>query len=90
MCFVKLMIDNKESGIFHPQNREYVSSVNLVDTIAKLEHHKIWFTKLFNPIIKLFCKQVKINKVFGNLTIDKELSKYKQEYNVYSFIESIK
>lgn len=87
--FVKLMIDNEETGIFLPQNKEYVSSYDLVKKISKIHNHKIIFIGLFNPIIKLFNKQTYINKVFGNLTIDKNLSIYKQNYNKYSFNESI-
>ena len=87
--FIRLMIDNEESGIYLPQNREYVSSVEMIKEIAKIHNHKIWFTGIFNPFIKLFNKQTYINKVFGNLTIDKELSKYKEDYNKYSFKESI-
>ena len=87
--FIRLMIDNEESGIYLPQNREYVSSVEMIKEIVKIHNHKIWFTGIFNPFIKLFNKQTYINKVFGNLTIDKELSKYKEDYNRYSFEESI-
>lgn len=87
--FVKLMIDNEETGTFLPQNNEYVSSYDLVKEISKIHNHNIIFIGLFNPIIKLFNKQTYVNKVFGNLTIDKSLSTYKQDYNKYSFEESI-
>ncbi|MFQ7302007.1 MAG: NAD-dependent epimerase/dehydratase family protein [Beduini sp.] len=90
MEFVKLMIDNEERGIFLPQNEEYVSSYELIRIISKMNNHKIWFTGLFNPLIRLFNKQVYINKVFGNLMIDKELSRYKDNYNVYTLEESIR
>ncbi len=88
--FVKMMIDNEEHGIFLPQNNEYVSSYGLIKEIATLNNHKICFTGIFNPVIKLFNKQAYINKVFGNLTIDKTLSKYKEDYCKYSFEESVK
>lgn len=90
MEFIKLMIDNKESGVFLPQNDEYISSKELIQEIAKIHHHKIWFTGIFNPIIKLFHKQTYVNKVFGNFMIDKELSKYNKKYNKYLLQESIK
>lgn len=89
MEFIKLMIDNEESGIFLPQNEEYVSSVDLIKEIAKLNNHRILFIGLFNPIIKLLNKQTYINKVFGNMTIDKELSQYKENYNNFSLLQSI-
>lgn len=90
MEFIKLMIDNAETGIFLPQNDEYVSSVDLVSQIAKLYNHKIFYTGLFNPILKLLHKQTYVNKVFGNLTIDKQLSKYRLNYCYYSLIDSIR
>lgn len=89
MEFIKQMIDNEERGIFLPQNSEYVSSYELIKEIAKINNHRIWFTGIFNPFIKMFNKQVYVNKVFGNLMIDKELSKYKNDYNIYSLKQSI-
>ena len=89
MEFIKLMIDNEESGIFLPQNNEYISTKELIKKIAKVHHHKIWFVGIFNPLIRLFYKHVYINKVFGNLTIAKELLNYQENYNKYSLDESI-
>lgn len=88
--FIKLMIDNEERGIFLPQNKEYVSSVELVKEISKINNHKILFIGLFNPLLRLFNKQVYVNKVFGNLTIDKKLSSYKEDYCKYTFEKSIR
>lgn len=87
--FVRLMIENEEEGIFLPQNDEYSCTADLVRTIATIHHHKIWFTKLFNPIIKLMKKETHINKMFGNLIIDKNISKYKNIYNIYSLNDAI-
>lgn len=90
MEFIKLMIDNEERGIFLPQNEDYVSSYELIKIISQINNHKIWFIGLFNPFIRLFNKQVYINKVFGNLTIDKELSRYKDNYDIYTLDESVR
>lgn len=87
--FVKLMIDNEESGIFLPQNSEYVCTVDLIKEIAKIHQHKILFISIFNPLIRLFNKQVYVNKVFGNLVIDKELSIYKVNYCLFTNEKSI-
>ncbi|MEG0958266.1 MAG: NAD-dependent epimerase/dehydratase family protein [Erysipelotrichaceae bacterium] len=87
--FIKLIIDNEESGIFLPQNKDYVCSSELVQLIATISNHKIYFVKLFNPFIKALSNKTVINKVFGNFVIDKKLSKYKMDYNKYSFEESI-
>lgn len=90
MEFIKQMIDNEENGLFLPQNKEYVASKELVKAIANIHNHHILFVGLFNPLLKLFNKQIYVNKVFGNFTIDKELSRYKNTYCRYSFLDSVK
>lgn len=90
MEFIRLMIDNNETGIFLPQNEEYVSSRELVQEIARIHNHKIWFTGIFNPLLRLLSKQKYINKVFGNLTIDNGLSKYKNKYCIHLLKDSVK
>lgn len=88
--FIKLMIDNEEHGVFLPQNKEYVCSSELIRYIAKLTDHKILFVSVFNPFIKLLERNTYVNKVFGNMTIAKDLSMYKDDYNKYGFEESIR
>ncbi len=88
--FIRLMIENKESGVFLPQNEEYVSSKELVRLVSSISEHKVFFTGVFNPLLKLMSKNTYVNKVFGNLMIDKGLSQYKQKYCRYSFEESIR
>ena len=88
--FIKLMIDNEEQGVFLPQNEEYVCSSELIKYIAELSGHKIIFIGIFNPFIKLLGKNSYVNKVFGNMTIDKSLSEYKQKYNRFSFKKSVR
>jgi len=88
--FVRLMIENEEDGLFFPQNKEYVNTKNLVKEIANVYNHKIIFTKMFNKILFLMSKKVElINKVFGDLVYKKEMSKYKEDYWVRDFKESI-
>src|SRR5699024_9778086 len=52
--FIKLAIDNKERGLFFPQNEEYVQTSKMVKNIAEVYGKKVWITTLFNPIVKLF------------------------------------
>lgn len=87
--FVRLMIENEEDGVFLPQNDEYTCTSEMVKEIASVYHHKILFTRLFNPIIRLMKKETHINKMFGNLTISKELSSYSQPYCLYTLKESL-
>lgn len=88
--FLKEIIDLELNGLFFPQNSAYVETRNLVKTIALINNHNIFFTKLFNPIIRKCKKNIFINKIFGDLVIDQELSTYSFKYNVYNFEDSIK
>lgn len=86
--FVKLLINDCNSGLFFPQNEEYVSSSKMIKLIADAHGKKIIITKLFNPLIKLLKNSV-INKVFGDLIYEKSLSLY-GKYEIVPFDISIK
>lgn len=88
--FVRLMIENEETGTFWPQNGEYSNTSDLVAMIAAAHGKKIYLTKLFNwalPVARLATGLV--DKAFGNLSYDKSLSEYKTEYQLVSLEESI-
>lgn len=68
--FVKVLVDNDYSGIFFPQNKEYVSTSDMVKEIAKANDKDIKLIKTFNPFIRLFGNINVIKKVFGNLYYD--------------------
>ena len=88
--FVRLMIDNEESGIFHPANAETSNTSEMVKMIAEAHGKKkalmgglTWLLKLLSHFTGL------VNKAFGNLTYAEELTEYKENYRVYSLAESI-
>lgn len=88
--FVYLMIKNEETGIFWPQNSEYSNTSELVKMIATVNGKNIvllnglqWFLKLLSHCTSL------VNKAFGNLTYDLEISEYKEEYRVANNINEI-
>ena len=89
--FVRHIIDNEESGLFFPQNKEYVKTSEMVRVIAETHGRKIRLTKYFNPILKVMAKKVGlINKVFGNLAYEKSMSYYdKANYQIRNFRETI-
>ena len=88
--FIKVMIDYEETGLYFPQNKEYVKTSGLVKTIAEVHGKKIWMTKLFNPVIRLIFGVGIVNKVFGNLVFEKSMSDYdKSNYRIRDFRESI-
>ncbi len=93
--FIKLMIDNEESGVFFPQNSEYTNTSEMVKMIADVNNHKIFMVPGFNWAVKLMQKMPgKIgklsNKAFGDLVYDMSMSEYKDNYRVNTLKESIK
>lgn len=93
--FISLMILNEESGIFFPQNREYVRTSEMVFHIARAHQKRIHLTKAFNPVLTLMGKiggkpGGLVNKAFGNMVYEKSLSSYKEEYLLYELAESIR
>ncbi len=89
--FIRLLIDNRESGLFFPQNKEYVNTSELVRLITKENSKNIYFSRILTYGINLFGKRVSVlNKVFGNLVYDLDLSSYKDfGYYVVDFEKSI-
>lgn len=88
--FLRLMIENQEQGIFWPQNGEYSNTTGLVRLIARAHGKTIltipglgWALKLLSPFTGL------VNKAFGSLCYDMELSRYREDYRRYSLEESI-
>ena len=89
--FVKLMIDNNESGIFYPQNAEYVVTSEMVQVIAQAHGKKIRLVKGTTVPLKAMSHVTGlVNKAFGNLSYDMSMSEYKENYRKFSFEESIR
>ena len=88
--FIKIMIVYEETGLYFPQNREYVKTSELVKTIAEVHGKKIIMTKVFNPVLRMMFGIGIVNKVFGNLVYEKSMSDYdKANYRIRTFKESI-
>ena len=88
--FIKLMIDNNEDGVFFPQNAEYTNTSELVKLISQVHDKHLLLVKGFSWALKIMSKFTGlVNKAFGNLTYDMELSEYKCNYRKYSLKESI-
>lgn len=88
--FIRLIIENEESGLFFPQNDEYVKTSEMVKLIAEVHGKNIRLTKLINPILGMLgLKYNLINKVFGNLVYEQNISDYKHNYKIRGLQESI-
>lgn len=51
--FIKRCIDNPQSGVFFPQNMEYVTTCEMVSRIASLHGKQMRTLSLFNWLIKI-------------------------------------
>lgn len=75
--FVEHVIDKNSGGLFFPQDREYVNTIDLAKSIARKENKKVYFSWVFGIavfIARPFVKKLK--KAFGCLTYDVSLSQY--------------
>lgn len=88
--FIRLLIEDEAEGIFCPQNKEYVNTSEMVNCIAHangrgilLIHGFTWAIRLLRPITGI------VDKAFGSLCYDYELSRYSKDYCVKDFQESI-
>lgn len=88
--FIRHLINNEEKGLFFPQNKEYVKTSEMVKIISEVHGKKVRLVKLFNPLLHLMRHRMGIvNKVFGDLIYDRELSEYKVDYCNKNLYESI-
>lgn len=87
---IYLLIIKQKSGIFHPQNRDYVQVSNLVYIIAQVSGKRLITFKILNHLIRLLKSEKFVNKIFGNLIYDSSLSKIDfGEYQIYNFLKTI-
>lgn len=89
--FVRLLIEDEAEGIFCPQNREYVNTSEMVRSIASANgrhililHGVSWMLKLLRPLTD------KVDKAFGSLCYDFDLSAYPKDYCKKNLEDSIR
>lgn len=88
--FVRLMIENEESGIFWPQNAEYSNTSEMVRMIGKVHGKRVRLVKGFGWIMRLASHLTGlVNKAFGSMCYEKNISVYKQQYRKFSLVQSI-
>lgn len=93
--FVKRMIDNEETGVFFPQNEQYINTSDLVQMIAMVKGHRLVMVPATGWIIRLMKKipgkiGILTGKAFGDSVYDMQMSEYKEEYRVCDWKESVR
>lgn len=76
------VINEEIGGIIYPQNNEYSSTTEIVKIINDKTSRKVFFTKFFNPFIKILLPFKTINKLFGDLYYSEELINVKRFVSV--------
>ncbi len=89
---VHLIIENKQGGIYYPQQPEYIETSKIVKDLSDAFGKSMWITSIFNPVLKLLSKKISfIRKAFGNLTYDMSISDhFDWKYIVVDYKESIR
>ena len=93
--FVKRMIDNEETGVFFPQNEQYINTSDLVQMIAVVKGHRLVMVPATGWIIRLMKKipgkiGTLTGKAFGDSVYDMQMSEYREEYRVCDWKESVR
>lgn len=89
--FVRLMVENEENGTFWPQNAEYSNTSEMVKMIAEAHGKRIRLVKGFGWLLKILGHiSGKVNKAFGNLTYEADISVYRNRYACVTLAESIR
>lgn len=71
--YIRKLIEENASGIYFPQNTEYVCTSKMVEEIAKQNGRSIKLTKILNPLLKFMSGKIGvIDKVFGSLRYEKD------------------
>lgn len=87
--FVKLCIDQKEDGLYFPQNREYVQTIDIAKTVASSINKKIYFSRLLGFILKMCMPFLtKAQKGFGTL-VYQDTEDFDYKYCVMNNSQSI-
>lgn len=73
--FVQNLLESGEGGLYFPQNREYVGTNALMTEVARNHGKRICLLPGFGWLLKLLeGKVMLVEKVFGSLTYDQQMS----------------
>jgi UDP-glucose 4-epimerase len=88
--FVRMVIDDEAEGVYCPQNKEYTNTSDMVNLIAHANGKGILMIHGFAWALKILSRFTGIvDKAFGSLCYDFELSRYPKDYCVKTLEESI-
>ena len=87
--FLKLCIDEGESGLFFPQNREYMQTSDMARTIAQALGKRVWFSRLAGLAVRLTIPFLSLTKkAFGSL-IYRDTERHDYRYCIRDTADSV-
>jgi len=90
-AFIRRLVESGQGGCYFPQNREYVSTDELVRQIALAHGKDLWQPIGFGWLINLLAKHINaLSKVFGSLTYDRGMSRAFSQEDELSFAQTIR
>ena len=89
--FVEQIILREMRGIFHPQNKEFADTVEIVEIFAKQNKHRLHVWKWMNFFVYIGSPFFRsINKMFADFYYLHEMSDYGFDYQIISQKDSFK
>lgn len=87
---IKIAVEKELRGILYPQNKEIVSTSELVRALRGQKQRRIILVPGLGTVLKL-CAYLTgyVNKIFGSLEYEEDLSILETEYRRYSLQESL-
>ena len=86
-AIIVAIIAKEISGVVLPQDKEFLKTSDMVKNISLANKKRIFMTKLFNPIIKVFMPKITpLQKVFGSLIYEKNTN-VPEEWLVHKTLE---
>lgn len=89
-AFVRLVIDGEETGMFFPQNREYVNTTEMVRIMAKTLNRRIFFSRLAGTAVGAMVPVVGMARKAFSTLIYQNCEKHDFCYCEDSFEESVR
>lgn len=90
-AFVDSLLQSGRSGLFFPQNRDYVNTTQLVAAVARCHKKQLFLLRGFGWMLRMLQSRVGVvGKVFGTLTYDKAMSKDFAQAGQMDFGETIR
>ena len=88
--FLRRVILERGSGIFWPQDRDYVSTADFVREIRAARGKKTIITGIFAPFIALVSGLGPMRKIFGGIAYEKSMSECGWDYRLCTLSQAVR